>query len=47
MAAIETPGLDSGSSPITKRVYNLRLDEFFAWYELGPRAGFTQATVSA
>ena len=24
--------LDSVSSPITKRVYNLGLDEFFAWY---------------
>src|ERR1035441_188207 len=39
--------LDSVSSPITKRVYNLGLDEFFAWYELEPRAGFTKATVSA
>ena len=24
--------LDSVSSPITKRVYNLGLDEFLAWY---------------
>ena len=39
--------LDSVSSPITKRVYNLGLDEFFAWYSLEPRAGFTKATVSA
>ena len=39
--------LDSVSSPITKRVYNLGLDEFFAWYEREPRAGFTKATVSA
>ena len=39
--------LDSVSSPITKRVYNLGLDEFFAWYALGPRPGFTKATVSA
>src|SRR5580693_3510784 len=39
--------LDSVSSPITKRVYNLGLDEFFAWYELEPRPGFTKATVSA
>jgi site-specific recombinase XerD len=39
--------LDSVSSPITKRVYNLGLDEFFAWYEQEPRAGFTKATVSA
>src|SRR5258708_7737283 len=39
--------LDSVSSPITRRVYNLGLDEFFAWYEQEPRAGFTKATVSA
>src|ERR1022692_2682188 len=39
--------LDSVSSPITKRVYNLGLDEFFAWYGHEPRAGFTKATVSA
>src|ERR1039458_1059948 len=39
--------LDSVSSPITKRVYNLGLNEFFAWYAVEPRAGFTKATVSA
>src|ERR1700745_1478591 len=39
--------LDSVSSPITRRVYNLGLDEFFAWYGLEPRPGFTKATVSA
>src|SRR5580658_3702997 len=39
--------LDSVSSPITKRVYNLGLDEFFKWYEQEPRSGFTKATVSA
>src|SRR5579862_735505 len=39
--------LDSVSSPITKRVYNLGLDEFFAWYGQEPRAGFTKATVAA
>ena len=39
--------LDSVSSPITKRVYNLGLDEFFAWYDQAPRSGFTKATVSA
>src|SRR5450432_2605354 len=39
--------LDSVSSPITKRVYNLGLDEFFAWYAQEPRAGFAKATVSA
>src|SRR5712672_1182352 len=44
---LKTLVLDSVSSPITKRVYNLGLDEFFAWYGLESRAGFTKATVSA
>jgi hypothetical protein len=39
--------LDSVSSPITKRVYNLGPDEFFAWYAQKPRPGFTKATVAA
>ena len=39
--------LDSVSSPITKRVYNLGLNEFFAWYGQEARPGFTKATVSA
>jgi integrase len=39
--------LDSVSSPITRRVYNLGLDEFFEWYGQEPRPGFTKATVSA
>src|SRR5437867_9549775 len=39
--------LDSVSSPITRRVYNLGLDEFFEWYAQDPRPGFTKATVSA
>src|SRR5712692_5012721 len=39
--------LDSVSSPITKRVYNMALDEFMAWFQEAPRAGFTKATVSA
>jgi site-specific recombinase XerD len=39
--------LDSVSSPITHRVYNLGLDEFIAWYGQEPRPGFTKATVSA
>src|SRR5258707_3394280 len=39
--------LDSVSSPITRRVYNLRLDEFFEWYGREPRPGFTKATVAA
>ena len=40
--------LDSVSSPITRRVYNLGLDEFIAWFTERPRsAGFTKATVTA
>jgi integrase/recombinase XerD len=39
--------LDSVSSPITRRVYNMSLDEFIAWYRQEPRPGFTKATVSA
>src|ERR1700734_3701718 len=40
--------LDSVSSPITRRVYNLGLDEFIAWYSEEPRpAGFTKSTVTA
>jgi site-specific recombinase XerD len=39
--------LDSVSSPITKRVYNMALDEFVAWFRQEPRPGFTKATVSA
>src|SRR3954467_4825860 len=37
--------LDSVSSPITRRVYNLGLDEFIGWYALELRPGFTKATV--
>jgi hypothetical protein len=39
--------LDSVSSPITKRVYNMALNEFMAWFQQEPRPGFTKATVSA
>src|ERR1700732_2619173 len=39
--------LDSVSSPITRRVYNMALDEFIAWYKQERRPGFTKATVSA
>src|SRR6202020_2368457 len=40
--------LDSVSSPITRRVYNLGLDEFISWFQQEPRpAGFTKATVTA
>jgi hypothetical protein len=39
--------LDSVSSPTTRRVYNMALDEFIDWYHHEPRPGFTKATVSA
>jgi integrase len=39
--------LDSVSSPITKRVYNLGLDEFISWYGQEPRPGFSKATVAS
>src|SRR5260370_25791034 len=39
--------LDSVSSPITRRVYNLGLDEFFEWYGREARPVFTKATVAA
>ena len=37
--------LDSVSSPITRRVYNLGLDEFFAWFSLEPRRAGTLITL--
>src|ERR1700738_5058866 len=39
--------LDSVSSPITRRVYNMALDEFISWYQREPRPRFNKATVSA
>src|SRR6266436_6673628 len=44
---LKTLVLDSVSSPITRRVYNMALDEFIGWYRQEPRPGFTKATVSA
>jgi site-specific recombinase XerD len=44
---LKTLVLDSVSSPITKRVYNMALEEFMAWFQQAPRSGFTKATVSA
>src|SRR5258708_38812102 len=44
---LKTLVLDSVSSPITKRVYNMALDEFMGWFQQTPRPGFTKATVSA
>src|SRR5580698_2316091 len=45
----KTEGASSGQRllPITKRVYNMALNEFMAWFQQMPRAGFTKATVSA
>jgi hypothetical protein len=44
---LKTLVLDSVSSPITKRVYNMAFDEFLGWFQQAPRPGFTKATVSA
>src|ERR1019366_7011304 len=44
---LKTLVLDSVSSPITKRVYNMALNEFMGWFQQMPRVGFTKATVSA
>src|ERR1700719_3681450 len=44
---VKTLVLDSVSSPITKRVYNMALEEFYGWFQQAPRPGFTKATVSA
>src|SRR5713101_1311499 len=44
---LKTLVLDSVSSPITKRVYNMALDEFLRWFQQAPRPGFTKAAVSA
>jgi site-specific recombinase XerD len=39
--------LDSVSSPITRRVYNMALDEFLSWWAaLDPRPPFSKAAVS-
>ena len=44
---LKTLVLGSVSSPITKRVYNIALNEFMEWFQDAPRPGFTKATVSA
>jgi len=38
--------LNSVSSPITRRVYNIALDEFLTWFDERSRPGFTKATVN-
>src|SRR6266403_1348656 len=44
---LKTLVLDSVSSPITRRVYNMALNEFLDWFRQAPRPGFSKATVSA
>src|SRR6266436_1971938 len=44
---LKTLVLDSVSSPITRRVYNMALQEFMDWFQQAPRPSFTKATVSA
>src|SRR6267142_2072678 len=44
---LKTLVLDSVSSPITRRVYNMALNEFLEWFRQAPRPGFSKATVSA
>jgi site-specific recombinase XerD len=39
--------LNGVSSPITRRVYNMALDEFMTWFQQSPRPGLTKATVNA
>ena len=39
---LKTLVLDSVSSPITKRVYNMALDEFLAWVPTGAPPRFHQ-----
>src|SRR5712692_8755989 len=39
--------LDSVSSPLTRRVYDMALDDFIAWFREAPRPGLSKATVSA
>ena len=39
--------MGEAENPITKRVYNMALNEFLAWFQQAQRPGFTKATVSA
>ena len=47
VAAAEALLLHSVSSPITRRVYNMALDEFVTWFQQTPRSDFTKAAVNA
>ena len=44
---LKTLVLDSVSSPITRGIYNMALDEFVVWYAIEPRPGFARTTVNA
>jgi len=44
---LKTLVLDSVSSPITRRLYSLALDDFMVWFQQEARPGFTKATVNA
>ena len=39
---LKTLVLDSVSSPITRRVYDMALEELLAWFQQAPRPGFTK-----
>jgi integrase len=39
--------LDSVSSAITRRVYNMALDEFMTWFRKEPRPGFSKLAAEA
>ena len=39
--------LDSVSSPITRRVYNMALDEFMVWFRLEPRLSDSVSRLTA
>jgi site-specific recombinase XerD len=39
--------IESVSSPITRRMYNMALDEFMTWFQQEPRPGFSKATAHA
>jgi len=39
--------LDAVSSPITRQMYGLALDEFFTWHQAAGSPGFSRATVQA
>src|SRR2546421_228131 len=47
LARIKRPVLDSVSSPLTKTMYGIALDDFLSWYQQQDRPGFNRATVQA